>query len=878
MADCITSFTVTENSGFSREHNPISIGLPLPKGVCHIQDTFNLSDGNGDEVPAIIKPTAFWPDHSIKWLMIEASVAICAASSKTLYLRQSKQVEPTQVKTPQVVSFNPADKALTVSVSSEPISITVKFDKGLNFEISKQADANKLIRYLHIQPHLTAKLNNENETPIQNPNCDPTFTYETQYWKGKPLFTDISISIEYKSTKGVVIAKRTMVLCYAHLHGSLTLKSTLHNIQGAQHPDGKWDLGDPNSINIYDYGFNVTGPEDWQLTINPKEAPLVLGKREFSLHQESSGGKNWNSPNHVNKHNQVSLRYSGYEFTCDDTTMRQAKRAQPLICSHHDSLPVGIYIDKFWQNFPIFMQKQDNTINLGLFSPLAAEPVELQPGEKKTHNIAFNLNGTDCHEMQHPLQIQIEPAWIEHCNVIGGFSIKQVSDPLHTLILGGLDEKQGFFAKREWVDEYGWRNFGEVYADHETAGYKGQDIFVSHYNNQYDPLYGFLIQWLLTGDSRWFELANDLALHITDIDIYDTDNDKPEYAGGLFWHTDHYVPACTATHRTYSKHQPSDVYDDHAGGGGPGGQHCYTSGLLLHYWLTGSESSKQAVLALTNWITNVYEGDGTLFSFLLSLKNSNTIGMKNIKNNSYPLDRGTANYINSLIDSFLLTNSKDFLLFAERVMLNTASSADIINNRNLNDVENSWFYTVFLQACIKYLSVVSKLEKTPQSVTEIINIVYHYSNWMLKNEHLYLDNPEKLEFPNQTWSGQDLRKVQILISASSIAENDNKRIQLQVRAEAFKKRILDWINDSTEQHYSRVLALLIQNSSAHDLSGLKERYSLIDKKASGKNIKNKHIKLSSLTSTMRNFSLAREISQLSKRFPQQKLIQLVTKK
>ena len=114
------------------------------------------------------------------------------------------------------------------------------------------------------------------------------------------------------------------------------------------------------------------------------------------------------------------------------------------------------------------------------------------------------------------------------------------------------------------------------------------------------------MQWLLSGDPRWFELADDLAKHVADIDVYHTSDDKPEYSGGLFWHTDHYVQAYTASHRTYSKHQPSGVYDDHAGGGGPGGQHCYTNGLTLHHLLTGYTPSRDAALSITQWVTNYY--------------------------------------------------------------------------------------------------------------------------------------------------------------------------------------------------------------------------------------------------------------------------------
>ena len=76
----------------------------------------------------------------------------------------------------------------------------------------------------------------------------------------------------------------------------------------------------------------------------------------------------------------------------------------------------------------------------------------------------------------------------------------------------------------------------------------------------------------------------ELAAHVIDIDIYHCDRDKTAYNRGLFWHTVHYVDADTATHRSYPK----------AGkvcGGGPSCEHNYTTGLMLHYFLTGDPRS-----------------------------------------------------------------------------------------------------------------------------------------------------------------------------------------------------------------------------------------------------------------------------------------------
>src|SRR5262249_1449394 len=143
------------------------------------------------------------------------------------------------------------------------------------------------------------------------------------------------------------------------------------------------------------------------------------------------------------------------------------------------------------------------------------------------------------------------------------------------------------FARREVIDEYGWRNFGDFYADHEAAYCPDPPPVVSHYNNQYDVIYGTLLQYLRTGDGRWFELADPLARHVLEIDIYHTTQDRALYSGGLFWHTEHYRDAATGTHRGFSaaKARPGQP-----AGGGPCAEHNYTTGLLHYYYLTGEKA------------------------------------------------------------------------------------------------------------------------------------------------------------------------------------------------------------------------------------------------------------------------------------------------
>src|SRR5262249_47918389 len=46
-------------------------------------------------------------------------------------------------------------------------------------------------------------------------------------------------------------------------------------------------------------------------------------------------------------------------------------------------------------------------------------------------------------------------------------------------------------------------------------------------------------------------------------------------------------------------------------GGGPANEHNYTTGLMLHYFLTGSAASRAAVLELAPWVIDVDAGRET---------------------------------------------------------------------------------------------------------------------------------------------------------------------------------------------------------------------------------------------------------------------------
>ncbi|MFC1751090.1 hypothetical protein ACFL2V_20060, partial [Pseudomonadota bacterium] len=528
-------------------------------------------------------------------------------------------------------------------------------------------------------------------------------------------------------------------------------------------------------------------------------------------------------PVHLDKNNQIPLSTNGFEVTSEGTTISRGDRATPTLRSTNG---VCVTMEHFWQNFPSSIEITKNSVRVGLFPSLTGSPYELQGGEQKTHTTWLNFSDQSgrLNWVHTPAIARPDGAWLAECSALPTFIINVKNDPVKELIKTGLEHEKNFFAKRETIDEYGWRNFGDLYADHETWKQTDNKLFPSHYNNQYDPIYGFLRQFLLTGDPHWYELADDLAKHVKDIDIYHTEEDKAEYNRGLFWHTDHYLKAYTATHRTFSKHQEADLEEDEQlNGGGPGGQHGYASGLALHYLLTGDETSKQTVLDLAEWITCVYDGTDTCLELLLSIKNRHLDGLKDHISGKYPFDRGTGNLVITLLDSHQVTQNPEYIQRVEHIIRNTVHPADNIEEHNLSNIEACWYYIVFLQAICRYLDVKESMGSFDNEFYYARDSLLHYADWMLLNEYPYLEKPERLEFVNDTWTAQDLRKTHVL-SAAFYYSPDNKKTYLD-KASDIQEYVITALSASEQLSYTRIQVLLMQNHGPMEYYAQKQRTS-----------------------------------------------------
>jgi len=493
--------------------------------------------------------------------------------------------------------------------------------------------------------------------------------------------------------------------------------------------------------------------------------------------------------------------FQGYRVTADDRIVDEGKRATPILSVGDHETCVTATVAKFWQNFPKALEVDHNKLSIRLFPQQYRDVYELQGGEQKTHTIWLQFDRQhdsmpDVNWWHCRLQPRTTPEWYAHSKAIGYLTPRSVDKPddYQALVDAAIEGDNTFFDRREIIDEYGWRHFGDLYADHEAIGHEGNTPLVSHYNNQYDAIYGAMVQYASSGDPRWFTLMTDLAKHVIDIDIYHTNEDRPAYNHGLFWHTDHYTDVGTATHRAYSQaSMEARGLQDY--GGGPSNEHNYTTGLLHYYYLTGDPLAHEAVLGLANWVINMDEGSHHLFGRF----DSRPTGFcsSTVSRDYHGPGRGVGNSINALLDAFVLTREVHYLTKAEELIRRCIHPQDVIAQRHLDDVEHRWSYTVFLQILGKYLDVKVETSEIDYMYSYTRASLLHYAAWMLEHEVPYKCVLDRVEIPTETWPAQDIRKSNVFKFAAKYATEPFRSAYLQKAGAFFRACVTDLLSFDT---------------------------------------------------------------------------------
>ncbi|MBN1422270.1 MAG: hypothetical protein JXP34_26080 [Planctomycetes bacterium] len=288
------------------------------------------------------------------------------------------------------------------------------------------------------------------------------------------------------------------------------------------------------------------------------------------------------------------LRDDRYTATEGDGSARTGKRWDG---------PIGhVRVRDFWQNYPIRVSTDGPRT---LFSPFPALSKDeyawaegtvdahrlffwfkdgayrIRQGMSKTHELWIGLDG-GAPALDRPLLAVCPPAWYAASGVFGEIA---VSDPTPAIV-ERYDEKMdealaAYLGNRERNREYGLFQFGDWWGERE----------INWGNIEYDTQHAFFLQFVRTGDPRFFRAAEEAELHNREIDT-------------VLRHRD---PARIGMVYTHSIGHVGDYYSkspDPAGRGSPrtgtSVSHTWCEGHLEHYLFTGDRRSLDAARAIAD--------------------------------------------------------------------------------------------------------------------------------------------------------------------------------------------------------------------------------------------------------------------------------------
>jgi hypothetical protein len=812
--------TIPECSGLARRGEPVVVGVPLPQGAALDTDGFCLRDcQTGKCLPFQANAQAHWPDGSVKWLAVTFLVTVGPTEIAQLELHNGKREPVAQDKDHQAADWLLIGRQSIETPSYAPCRPGIALSDCVHGHELKCGDSSFGLPRRGTQLVTSARIHGRDllgnggiRLECLNRRGQPrkVLIESIDIESAGPIRCDLCFAGRLRRCAGLRLTGKLSVFSAS---GLVRIETTLQNPARAKHARGHWDLGDPGSVLLKAWRLSLDlsalRPQSLAWTESDFSQVRRTENLQWRICQFSSGGDNWNSRNHTNRHNTMPLRMRGYRIDMPDG-QSEGMRASPVVSIQGAAGTVTCALSEFWEKFPSAIACDGKHLTVDFWPDDFGDLHELQAGEHCTRVVWLRFDADarcELHDLawvHDPLVAQVDPDWLSVSKAIPWLPDQTAPrrPEMLSLLKEALDGPRGFFAKRDAIDEFGWRNFGDVWADHEEAYYHGPKPIISHYNNQYDLLYGLLIQFLLTGDRRWWQLADPLARHVMDIDVYHTSRDKAAYSGGLFWHTAHYLDAITSSHRTYSRRMNGPS-------GGPANEHAYSAGLLLYYCLTGDRRAKNTVLQLADWLMAMDDGTQHILG-LLSDAPTGRVSCTTQPDYQGP-GRGAGNAIGVMLDAWLASGEQRYIGFAEELIRRTVHPQDDIASRDLNNFEQRWSYTVYLQHLARYLHFTEGIDR-PNGIREyVVRSLLHYADWMIDNDLFYLDYPEQLEYPTETWAAQELRKGNILFMASQWSDT-LQGDRLRRRGIEMMNRAWNSLTGFESRCCTRPIALALQQS------------------------------------------------------------------
>ncbi len=576
---------------------PVEGGIPFPKGELKDQKSMRIRNAHGEELPFQSKVLAAWPDQSIKWLSLSLETTLNPGEGEGFYLDYGPQVKTMDFSSP-----------MTISETADAIQINT----GV-MEVS----LNKKIFYLYERIQLDRNSNHLFEAS-EEVSAKAKLTLMFQ---GKEYRTDLDsksykIEIEEKGPQKIVIKATGW-------YGSSDGNQFCQAVVRYYFYQGKSNFKISHTLIYTGYPANKQYPAYAMLRL-PENEPIESFELKIPYNfsaeknEQVSMGLSRSEPHAIIVGDQMSL----FQRTYDDAEIHQDNQVLPMedtflgwMDMSNDQGGIAISLRHFRENFPkaFRVDRTKGELEISLWPKeagvldLSTSPKSLGPedyargnafGLAKTHEVMLYFhagNAMDSNALNQaqsflePFVIRTNPYWTDATGALGRLFPVDAKYATEEKMLSRLFDWAARQPKNfKW---YGMLDFGDTLTwyrkdDGDTPGgvtYENLDWNPSGRWGWYNcegigTHYGALLEFVRSGDWKYFDFGENLTKHLMDVDTvhYDTvANDKriKGQINGLY-------SAVGAMHRHSG---------DHWGGRTDEASHTNVAGILLYYYLTGNE-------------------------------------------------------------------------------------------------------------------------------------------------------------------------------------------------------------------------------------------------------------------------------------------------
>jgi hypothetical protein len=162
-----------------------------------------------------------------------------------------------------------------------------------------------------------------------------------------------------------------------------------------------------------------------------------------------------------------------------------------------------------------------------------------------------------------------------------------------------------------------------------------------------------------------------------------------------------------------------------------------------------------------------------------------------------------------LLSAFRLSADRRYLDKAEALVRRCIHPKDDIAARDLLNAERRWSYTVFLQVLGRYLDEKVLRGEIDARYAYARAALLHYARWMAEFEYPYLEKPEILEYPTETWAAQDMRKSDVFKFAARHLLAGAERTRTLERSDHFFRASIETLQKWHTRTFTRPVIILL---------------------------------------------------------------------